>query len=1280
MYCYIFIKSNLVEFGFALLILFMAKIGRNDPCPCGSGLKYKRCCIDEPSSLPPLSRLTSFNHKSKGRQYKKYISNHNTTELLNLMTGTQLLPKNHGKNIRIEGICLEIIRRLNGKKEVSINEFKKLVSKELPFNSLEDPPENAYTENVIFHGGNYVAIPGISTDAAEVFRALSEVIFASKNTLPNQYLYEIYSAIGWVLELGQIIFNKASLKPYIFSENEDSEIEFPKEIIDYSFTQGEIRSLGEKHNFSYDVLKDFILDETDKEITNNNPDENPLILKPFFVYQSHIHFVTPSTQLGCLNDYILRKAIEMNCGEELHEIYNWRLWMDILERIYRMAWLGTNIELPESKTSLGCTEGVFHMDDNKLAYVIFIKAKIYGKSSGFNFTEEAMNYDRSDLLNNRISEVLSFLKSKKGLEDYQFLNLIIMGHAGRNIPLNFGRQDKGVEQVWFTVFDFLKLSKSEDWDILSIWKFARAYRLQTAKAMMSPWSMVDNYWLYKENNESFYVSDDVAPNYISITVGSGTELLRDAILKENLHCTPTFQDGVLGFRPVIRSFDFAPIYKPTLQIGRLERVLECFPFPLWMINEQDAAGVNSGVGLHFLNAIGFWLFKLKDHLKNWDIIGTQPFYLQVVLPNEFFEDGERKVSTHKEVVFEADYNTRVLTFIIPVGIEAYLNKPDNEGERILIKHLVGAFNKIDGVEIAESQIEEMVDVVIPFGPAKMLLFVDTSNNILIDPRWLIPVRNVSDANVSLILDIIPSFASKPIPKDIQSKEEKVELCNDIVGGLIKQLRDLLAEYSPFQLLDRLMLIHEGYIRKREYQKIEVPAKIACFEEHDKEVEKLQNESKLLAVSTVSVRCLIEFIAADPVVGTKPPNFDDIDHMLATMYQIVDFGFLSDTIHLGFDNPEMGILPSERLGITKGRHHENLQAFGKAKAYSDIQTYQQNFEKSYNKEIKKNEGEPPPLSIKLNTAFETDWGISLTKLISILQTCAMIAERNEKSVMALSAEELRKALQQHLNLNDEEVSIGLKRLSLTKRKKFEQAPIGYHQNDIYPWKYNRELSLLRRPLVLINEDNKDYYYWGLRSAYAAIDQLFSLIFSGRLKCKNEPHINSLLRSITQENGKAFRNLVADWLKTQESLTTIDYEVSIKPKGHIEADVDLGDIDILSFDEKKNIVYLLECKDTDQPRNIHEMKGELDKYLGRHHQEGLIQKHVKRYEYLKNHKSQLASLLNVGSPDELILAAIIITSEDLPLAYFRNELALPFVSFPGLQRLGLNCLVQTIKESE
>lgn len=32
----------------------VAKIGRNEPCPCGSGLKYKKCC-DKPVTL----RLTA---------------------------------------------------------------------------------------------------------------------------------------------------------------------------------------------------------------------------------------------------------------------------------------------------------------------------------------------------------------------------------------------------------------------------------------------------------------------------------------------------------------------------------------------------------------------------------------------------------------------------------------------------------------------------------------------------------------------------------------------------------------------------------------------------------------------------------------------------------------------------------------------------------------------------------------------------------------------------------------------------------------------------------------------------------------------------------------------------------------------------------------------------------------------------------------------------------------------------------------------------------------------
>ena len=44
------------------------KVGRNDPCPCGSGRKYKRCCMRNPpqESQPPLSPKFRFEPGSYG--------------------------------------------------------------------------------------------------------------------------------------------------------------------------------------------------------------------------------------------------------------------------------------------------------------------------------------------------------------------------------------------------------------------------------------------------------------------------------------------------------------------------------------------------------------------------------------------------------------------------------------------------------------------------------------------------------------------------------------------------------------------------------------------------------------------------------------------------------------------------------------------------------------------------------------------------------------------------------------------------------------------------------------------------------------------------------------------------------------------------------------------------------------------------------------------------------------------------------------------------------------
>lgn len=47
----------------------MAKVGRNEPCPCGSGRKYKRCCLGKEGSgltlpLPPLQSVSRKGEKT----------------------------------------------------------------------------------------------------------------------------------------------------------------------------------------------------------------------------------------------------------------------------------------------------------------------------------------------------------------------------------------------------------------------------------------------------------------------------------------------------------------------------------------------------------------------------------------------------------------------------------------------------------------------------------------------------------------------------------------------------------------------------------------------------------------------------------------------------------------------------------------------------------------------------------------------------------------------------------------------------------------------------------------------------------------------------------------------------------------------------------------------------------------------------------------------------------------------------------------------------------------
>ena len=185
------------------------KIGRNDPCPCGSGKKYKHCCMrtdTDNSNTYSSGRSLLQSSGLDAPKLKAYMASHDCAPILDYLIALQMNPQNHGKNLRIEHIAQLAVSSL-GKSSIapSIDVVKKLIDEEYPQDVMEDIPMNMYAETVVFHGGNYMFFPGLSTHVAELFRAMTEAIYYRDDIFKSDYQREVFQGVSILLELGDLI-------------------------------------------------------------------------------------------------------------------------------------------------------------------------------------------------------------------------------------------------------------------------------------------------------------------------------------------------------------------------------------------------------------------------------------------------------------------------------------------------------------------------------------------------------------------------------------------------------------------------------------------------------------------------------------------------------------------------------------------------------------------------------------------------------------------------------------------------------------------------------------------------------------------------------------------------------------------------------------------------------------------------------------------------------------------------------------------------------------------
>lgn len=1196
-------------------------------------------------------------------EFETFVKDRNTIELLEFISLSKLIPDNHGKNLRLEVIQSIIINNLNTiTKSINVDGVINILTELFPSDYREDPAETSFTENFQFFNGNNIVFPGAANNSTETVDLLVKAILRSDNDLPKELKVLIHDGLLFMLYIHNEIATELNLERYMSFGN-DGEIElyflgedeFKKNKKLFEFSLDKVELIYKKLGIQNDVIKYFIFDRK-TAIDYDDVDNNPILLKPFIEFNGNYYLVEPTAQMYCLNEYILTILKENNLIEQGELLFDDAVIFKVASLLKKMYWLSTDISVKfKDKIHFTKNESLWQFDENKLAYVYIIP---------HSESEETKYYDK--LIDDRISILKELLNPL-----FEFFSFFIFSSIStKEISfLAFEQIKNSKYQFAVNLFDLERLISFWDIDELSLWKYAKSMdRAIEKKVQISPFfSILTYYKWFLRNHYSFFESDNFY-NGISFGFDIQGNIVMETNSNSDKHLVKYIDDKKgLGYIPVYKSEKYLPIYlSEEIDFGKYSKVIEVFGFPIWFTLSKR----KSTFGVHFIDAITFWFIELSEEIKKGvNTLGKLPveFIIEIdekynSFTSEDFNKIEEKVD---DITYEISPKLRKIFFHININFFIRLHKNDNSGEQYLMSIILEAFSQLlveltlkpIGSEVIKTSLHNNI----PFGSAKMILTADSSHNLKMDNRYIPRPRYISKADTSIVLEELVTWMNleNKLPEKITEKKEKHDLFVKCVVTLISKLREVLQQYDYIELIKFLMYHHEAVIQVSEFRKIHIPAKIACFSKYNNIIQDYKDTESKIVNSSLAYRSLIEFIVAEPFNGNKKPNKDEVDFILAIMDEILYFGALQDLVKYDINSPEVGLLPSGRIGVSKEFFTDTLSEYHKSNIDDEIVDYKCNFKKLFkikDEIINSEDIEITEYNKKVNKIFDETWGITLSQLDDISNFLAEHCIINEKSYCILTEKDIFQLIKESSDYSDEIIKSYLDVLSLERRVKMDVPPAGFEYPEIYPWRYNRMISYLRKPIIKLKTDKSEIIFvWSARFLIKATDNIIYLFYDGSLKLpKEQTKLQNLLAERNHHKGKEFRNEVTEWLHKNTDLEVINFEVKIKKKGFLSADKDYGDIDILAFDHKNKIIYCIECKNTKQAKIIYDFQRDINNYLDKQ-----LPKHLKRGKWLEVNKEQLNAKFNNSFVDYKVIT-LVISSFQLPVK-FTNDIEIPLYSF-------------------
>lgn len=1277
------------------------KIGRNDVCGCGSGLKFKKCCL--PKGFSYFKKENKEVNQGHNFSIKQFFGKYNYIDLASFFATLSLNILNHGKSIRLDFLTLAALYYGNKKvsENLDLSLIKKFLNSKYRFHAFEDPVETFFNRNICYHNGNAIVYQGIFTNGPEIIQNQIAVINAFKDSFSNDFINESKAITTFFLEISTTLGIRFGHDRNMFKDwaNIPSEIIIKNERSEtYKlwFENEQIESLCKFCKIDLSEINEFCIKLSDinvEELLIENNNINPLLTKPFIRTKEGICVLSPTNLLICLVHTLWVKSFKNNSLENFILKYHSVVITDLIETLLKLGYnFISNSNEQENKDSLP-SYLIFEFDSDKILLI----AIQYDMLSGYDINN-IMSENNVNLSFFSEHEIDQFVDQNQKLFDNKDIQkMCVVSSTGRSVGI---QSDVRGKCLIGTAYDILIILNSDIKNGLDIWYYLKVKEQFSKTTEFSPYNTsLDRYAIYY-SKKSFYMSDEKKPSALAIISDGNFNVLKHGVFKKErinaLYISDVFNYPV--YLPVDKYNDYVKrYYNLHTFANRLEFWIPNWEISIWVksiIKTEDIAEELKNTYWEYCEAICFWLAEIGESMK--EIINSNvkllpkviDVYFSLINPSipssrEVQNDELNLVSIKSSISISINENGFVIS--IPEKLWEVAIMKDNTADRLLIYKLLIGFQTLlsnYSISLSDEQIQNIIEKHAPLGLKKYLLIMSSGDNLAFDNRFL-KIEHItlfSDSNYEWYLENLISYIGKNCPPlgQLVEKDIKLKLCKNITIALAKEISDILKSHNSMDLLKDLITRYEVTMHHNELYRFRIPTLLHCYQDKWNIVDEIKETAQNNDKSSLALRCLIEYVASENYRGIKPVTTESIDNLLSLLNLLNFFGNFHDIIEFDLFETKMSILDSGRIGTNWDEIESNfMEKLLDNKAMQLIQEstdYYYSDEEHYTNKFVMSE----TLLDKLSEAFLEDHKISFSNLISIIDFLKALPFELETDVAKVEKSILIDKIFSHFSgeiINDQIIS-ALDFLSLKNRNgMLNKLPPGFDISDVFPWKFNRRLSYLYKPLVeCVDENKKEFILYSPRHLDKSFAFLGSKLSNGQFKGIYKGKVASVVGEIAKIKGKNLQQEIVDFFSVFENIEVFE-EFNIKTDPSFDANADLGDIDVVVFDQVNNVVLCIESKNTVESKNMKEFAQEADDYLG---ENGYIFKHKRRHQWASKNLQRLGNRYNVNT-DNFVVLSLMITKYRLAIQFMNDrKIDFPIFTLKDFKNKDLHEIISDIKQ--